>query len=396
MPVESPVWLQRDVVCHLRSSLHFRTVTSSASYRFIPTAPGRSTLQLSGCWKASCSIPELDEIFGRLPAHLDHLKITAEDSLNWDSILLVFLSHFLDHCRKKQLAVDLTGLPEGVQSLLTLARKSTSRPLNKEKVQTGMIARLGQGVLDIFARGRDLARFTGEIVTALVLLFRGKAYFRFRDFFYFLQNCGADALPIVSLISILVGVILAFVGAVQLRIFGAQIYVANLVALSMVLEMGAMMSGIIMAGRTGAAYAAQLGTMQVNEEIDALRTLGISPVSYLVLPRMLALICMLPLLCIYADLLGIAGGSLIGVWMMDIPLYEYFVQSKKGLHMWQINQGIIKSTVYGVVISFSGCYQGLHSGRSASAVGEATTSAVVMAIVLIVISDAIMVVIFSL
>ena len=353
------------------------------------------TLQLQGCWKTSCLIPELDTVCHQLPADLDRLQITAEDSLNWDSILLVFLTKLLTHCRKKKIPVDLIELPDGVQPLLELAQKTAPPPHKKEK-KTGPITRLGQFALQVFAQGGNLACFVGEIVTALVLLFRGRAYFRFRDFFYFLQNCGADALPIVSLISILVGVILAFVGAVQLRMFGAQIYVANLVALSMVLEMGAMMSGIIIAGRTGAAYAAQLGTMQVNEEIDALRTLGISPVSYLVLPRMLALICMLPLLCIYADLLGIAGGSLIGVWMLDISFYEYFVQSKKGLYLWQINQGIIKSAVYGVLISFSGCYHGLHSGRSASAVGEATTSAVVMSIVLIVISDAIMVVIFSL
>ncbi len=370
-------------------------MTTTATYAFSSTGPGQGALQLQGCWKSSCSIPELDNIFQQFPDDLHTLDITGGALLNWDSILLVFLDKLLKYCRKNKIHVNLRELPGGVEPLLELAQKSTAQPRRIEK-KNGPVTRLGLIVLQIFTQGRELARFTGEIVTALVLLVRGKAYFRFGDFFYFLQNCGADALPIVSLISILVGIILAFVGAVQLRMFGAQIYVANLVALSMVLEMGAMMSGVIIAGRTGAAYAAQLGTMQVNEEIDALRTLGISPVSYLVLPRMLALICMLPLLCIYADLLGIAGGSLIGVWMLDISFYEYFVQSKKGLHLWQINQGIIKSAVYGVLISFSGCYHGLHSGRSASAVGEATTSAVVMSIVLIVISDAIMVIIFSL
>ncbi len=386
---------RQGVFSHRTSALPAPVVTASATYVFIASGPGRMTLQLQGCWKTSCSIPELDNIFHQLPADLVRLKITAEESLNWDSVLPMFLSKLLQYCRKKKIPVDHSGLPEGVQTLLELAQKTAPQAQKKEK-KPGPITRLGQFALQVFTKGGNLAGFVGEIVTALILLLRGRAYFRFRDFFYFLQNCGADALPIVSLISILVGIILAFVGAVQLRMFGAQIYVANLVALSMVLEMGAMMSGIIIAGRTGAAYAAQLGTMQVNEEIDALRTLGISPVSYLVLPRMLALICMLPLLCIYADLLGIAGGSLIGVWMMDISFYEYFAQSRKGLHLWQINQGLIKSSVYGVLISFSGCYQGLNSGRSSSAVGEATTSAVVMSIVLIVISDAIMVVIFSL
>ncbi len=366
-----------------------------ADFTFIPEEKGRLTLRLSGCWKSSCPIPELDHILQQIPDDTPALRITGDPSLVWDSILAVFLNRLLTYCRKKSIATDLSDLPSGVRTLLALARKSSTRP-PKAIGRPGFVYRLGTLTLTIFAHGRELVSFTGEIVLSLVLLGRGKTYFRFRDFFYFLQNCGADALPIVSLISILVGVILAFVGAVQLRMFGAQIYVANLVALSMVLEMGAMMSAVIMAGRTGASFAAQLGTMQVNEEIDALRTLGISPVSYLVLPRMLALICMMPLLCIYADLLGIAGGTIIGIGMLDFSFYEYIVQTKSAIHLDQISQGLIKSAVYGVLISFSGCYQGMNSGRSASAVGEATTSAVVLSIVLIVVSDAIMTVIFSL
>lgn len=370
-------------------------MTPPATYAFTHKNQ-QATLELAGCWKISCPIPPFDEIISRLPPGISLLHITGEKDLTWDSILLVFLLKLLDYSKKNEIIVELESLPEGVQPLLELAQSPDSRPPTSKKIKQGLITRLGRFTLDAVEQGGDLVRFTGEIVLALIALARGKAFFRFRDFFYFLQNCGADALPIVSLISILVGIILAFVGAVQLSVFGAQIYVANLVAISMVLEMGAMMSGVIIAGRTGAAYAAQLGTMQVNEEIDALRTLGISPVSYLVLPRMLALIFMLPLLCVYADLLGIAGGSIIGMWMLDISFFEYFQQSRKGLHFSQIGQGLIKSAVYGVLISFSGCYQGMNSGRSASAVGEATTAAVVMSIVLIVISDAILTVIFNL
>jgi len=370
-------------------------LNSTADYRFIPSIPGTIILQFSGCWKTTCTHPEFENILLKFPADIDTLHIAGAQSLEWDSILLLFLTKLVAYCNERNIETNLSDLPEGVQALLLLAGKS-SRQKRAGTIKKNFVTRLGQFVLQIFEEGGKTVRFAGEIVLALFLLLRGKAYFRFRDFFYFLQNCGAEALPIVSLISILVGVILAFVGAVQLRMFGAQIYVANLVALSMVLEMGAMMSGVIIAGRTGAAYAAQLGTMQVNEEIDALQTLGISPVSYLVLPRMLALICMLPLLCIYADILGIIGGSIIGVWMLDLSFYEYFQQTQKGLHLYQIGQGLTKSMIYGMLISFSGCYQGMNSGRSASAVGEATTAAVVMAIVLIVISDAIMTVIFSL
>ncbi len=178
-------------------------------------------------------------------------------------------------------------------------------------------------------------------------------------------------------------------GAVQLRQFGAQIYVADLVGLATVREMGAMMAAIIMAGRTGAAFAAQLGTMTVNEEIDALKTLGISPMEFLVLPRMLALIVMMPLLCLYADLVGMIGGLIVGVGMLDITFVEYFNQTVEAVGLNDIAMGVIKSAVFGVLVALSGCMRGMQSGRSASAVGVAATSAVVTAIVLIIVTDAV-------
>jgi phospholipid/cholesterol/gamma-HCH transport system permease protein len=195
------------------------------------------------------------------------------------------------------------------------------------------------------------------------------------------------------LISVLVGLILAFVGAVQLQQFGAQIFVADLVAIAMTREMGAMMAAIIMAGRTGAAFAAQLGTMQVNEEIDALKTLGISPIEFLVLPRMTALILMLPLLTIYADVLGIIGGAIVGILMLDLSPILYWNQTVQAVTLNDVLLGVGKSAVFGVLIALSGCLRGIQSGRSASAVGVAATSAVVTAIVLIVVFDGIFAVI---
>ena len=214
----------------------------------------------------------------------------------------------------------------------------------------------------------------------------GKARFRRSDLGLIIQDCGVKALPIVSLISFLVGLILAFMGAVQLQLFGAQIYVADMVGIAMVREMGAMMTGIIMAGRTGAAFAAQLGTMQVNEEIDALTTLGISPMEFLVLPRMLALILMMPLLCLYSNLMGILGGFLVGVGMLDITPMQYFIETQAAVDLTNIALGVFKGVVYGIMIALAGCLQGMQCGRSASAVGAAATSAVVSAIVLIVVS----------
>ena len=202
-----------------------------------------------------------------------------------------------------------------------------------------------------------------------------------------LYFCGAQALPIISLISLLVGLILAFVGAVQLKYFGAQIYVADLVGIAMTREMGAMMTGIIMAGRTGAAFAAQLGTMQVNEEIDALHTLGISPFDFLVLPRLLALVLMMPLLCLYADAMGIMGGAIVGMGMLDISLPLYWNQTMAAVTLPYIWLGVVKGCVFGFIIAFVGCLRGLQAGRSAQAVGQAATSAVVTIIVGIIVVD---------
>ena len=202
-----------------------------------------------------------------------------------------------------------------------------------------------------------------------------------------IQECGPGALGIVTLISILVGLILAFVGAIQLELFGAQIFVADLVGIATVREMGAMMTAIIMAGRTGAAFAAQLGTMQVNEEIDALATLGLSPMEFLVLPRMLALILMMPLLCIYADLMGILGGAAVGIGMLHLSPVLYFNETVHAIHLLDIGVGVFKAGVFGVLIALSGCLRGMQCGRSASAVGQAATSAVVTGIVFIIATD---------
>jgi len=242
---------------------------------------------------------------------------------------------------------------------------------------------------------KDIVTFIGEAVQAFLVLGRGKIGFRKSDFYLTIQECGAQALPIVTLISFLVGLILAFVGAVQLKQFGAQIYVANLVGLGMAREMGAMMTAIIMAGRTGAAFAAQLGTMRVNQEIDALTTLGIAPMQYLVLPRMLALMLMMPLLCLYADLVGIVGGAVVGITMLDLGIVEYFNQTQQALSVTDFVLGLIKSVVFGVLVAIAGCLRGMQCGNSSAAVGNAATSAVVTGIVFIVVSDSILTVIYD-
>jgi phospholipid/cholesterol/gamma-HCH transport system permease protein len=371
-------------------------VTTQASFHLLPAEPGSLVIGLTGQWALNAIPPDGEHMITGLDDSIRHLAFSSNDLEHWDTRLLIFVRQVIETARKRGITVDTGGLPPGAQRLYALAEASTqSKPYGDLRPES-LVAKTGRLAIDLFRQGRDVAAFTGELALACRTFLSGRPPFRARDFFYFVQACGVEALPVVSLIAFLVGVILAFVGAVQLRMFGAQIYVANLVGVGMVLEMGALMSGVIVAGRTGASYAAQLGTMQVNEEIDALQTMGISPVGFLVLPRMFALMLMLPLLCIYADFLGILGGSFIGVTMLDLSLVEYLEQTRKTLQLNHIGQGLLKSAVFGVLIGYAGCLRGMLCGRSASAVGEATTSAVVTSIVLIVVADSIITLIINL
>jgi phospholipid/cholesterol/gamma-HCH transport system permease protein len=210
-----------------------------------------------------------------------------------------------------------------------------------------------------------------------------------------MQKCGAMALPIVSLISFLVGVTLAYSGAIVLRRFGGDIWVADLIGVAMTREMGAMMAGIVLAGRTGAAYAAEIGSMKANEEIDALTVLGISPVRFLVLPRVMALGLMMPLLAMYANCLGILGGMAIAYATLDIPPAAYWVEMLTIVDISDVAVGVIKAIVFGLIVGFSGCLRGLQAENNAAGVGNAATSAVVTSILFIIVADAIFAVVFN-
>jgi phospholipid/cholesterol/gamma-HCH transport system permease protein len=355
-------------------------------------------VRIGGNWNIAGGLPSTDELkrqIGSKPAPervaFDTLKLG-----DWDSSLLTFLIKVIDFCRDRSITLSKEGLPEGVARLIDLSSAvPEKKDARKESGRTPFLARVGEATLEAGKSAGEMLAFIGEAFLAFIKLLRGKARFRRSDLVLLIQECGAQALPIVSLISVLVGLILAFVGAVQLKMFGAQIYVADLVGIGMAREMGAMMTAIVMAGRTGAAFAAQLGTMEVNEEIDALKTLGISPMEFLVLPRMVALIFMLPLLCLYADLMGILGGAIIGVGMLDISPMQYFNETLSALNLTQFLAGLIKAAVFGVLVALSGCLRGMQCGRSASAVGEAATSAVVTAIVSIIVSDSILTVIYD-
>jgi len=300
---------------------------------------------------------------------------------------LIFLVQISELCRQRHIPMDRAGLPAGVKKLLALAEAVPERKgARRELIEASVLERIGSTAIRAAGSLTEMLSFLGEMTISSVRLFGMKARYRASDLFLLIQQCGAQALPIVTLISFLVGVILAFVGAVQLKQFGAQIYVADLVGIAMMREMGAMMTGIIMAGRTGAAFAAQLGTMKVTQEVDALTTAGFSPLEFLVLPRVIALILMMPLLCLYSDFVGVLGGAVIGVGMLDLSWITYFQETVNAITLTDILGGVFKSSIYGVLIALSGCLRGLQCGNSSSAVGDAATSAVVTGIVAIVVA----------
>jgi phospholipid/cholesterol/gamma-HCH transport system permease protein len=361
--------------------------------------PAADTLlvQLAGEWQIRQPMPSPTEVEQQINAGpaVRRLAFDTQDLGSWDSGLLTFLRKVEALCQERKITLDRSGLPNGIRRLLALAEAVPERQgARRGAAREPIFALIGKGSIAIVTEVGDMLEFLGGAFLAFFRLLRGQASFRASDLSLLLQECGAQALPIVTLISFLVGAILAFIGAVQLQQFGAQIYVANLVGLAMALEMAAMMTAIIMSGRTGAAFAAQLGTMQVNQEIDALTTLGISPMEFLVLPRMLALVLMVPLLTIYANLMGMLGGAAISATMLDISVVVYFHQIKEALTLKYFAQGLIKSAVYGVIIALAGCMRGMQSGRSAAAVGEAATSAVVTSIVGIIVASAVLTVIY--
>ena len=319
------------------------------------------------------------------------LELDGKELGQWDSSLLVPITRLTAQAEERGIRIQNDQLPVGVRNLTRLALAGPpNRNARRETVSESLFSRLGGLFLSLPDTTSRVLAFIGELVLGFGRLFSGKSGCTRSNVLLSLQECGAEALPIISLISLLVGLILAFVGIIQLGMFGAEIYVSSLVAVGMTRIMGAIMTGIILAGRTGASYAAVIGTMQVNEEIDALNTLGIPPSDYLVLPRLIALTLMTPLLVLYADFMGIMGGALVGVGILGLDPMEYFTFTQKGFNLNNLWVGMVHGLVFGMVISITGCYQGLNCGRNAEAVGRATTSAVVYSIVGIVLATAVL------
>lgn len=353
------------------------------------SAGGAIIVEIAGNWLDRTRLPDVGPVERELAgAGMGALEFQARELGRWDSALMARILAIHDLCARGNIEFRAKTLPDGLAKLIALA---DTVPEKKDAARAGastnFLQRVGESVLAAWNGGAAMLSFMGESVVALLQMLRGRAQFRWSDTLLVIQQCGPEALGIVALINFLIGLILAFVGATQLTQFGASIYTADLVAIATVREMACIMSGIIICGRTGAAFAAQLGTMKVNQEIEAFQTFGISPFEFLVLPRMLALIVMMPLLCVFADLISIAGGFLVSTLMLNITPALYLHRTVAAVNLVGFLLGIYKGAFFGVLVALTGCLRGMQCGTNAAAVGEATTSAVVTGIAWIIASD---------
>ena len=346
-----------------------------------------TALVVAGDWQLGRPAPERDSVLAALAA-LPRDTLVAVDATAlgaWDSALIAFLMQAVEALGRSGSTADTAGVPDGASKLLELALAVPEKAgARKSRRIPPFVERLGQTAVEIAREADGFVTFVGDVTLSLGRFVTGRARFRGSDLGLAVQQVGIDALGVVVLINFLVGLILAFVGAAQLEAFGAAIFVANLVGIAVVRDMAAIMTAIVMAGRSGAAFAASLGTMQSNQEIDALRTAGISPIDYLVLPRVVALVLMMPLLALFADAVGVLGGAVVGMTMLDLTATRYLEQTREALNLGYLLGGLFKATVYGGLVAIAGCWRGMLSGRTAAAVGQATTSAVVVGILLII------------
>ncbi len=326
---------------------------------------------------------------------LSSVRLQASDLEGWDSLLLSSFLSIAREAERRGMALDSGSLPDGMAPMLDMALAVPPSDQARGQNEPSFLETLGEKVLALPGISLNVLEFLGEVAQSLSRFFTGRASFSRRDLWNVFRECGVDALPIVTLTSLLLGLILAFVSSMQLKLFGAEIYVASLVGVSMVRVMGPVLTGIVLAGRTGASFAAVIGSMQVNEEVDALTGFGISPTDFLILPRVLGLAMMTPLLTLYSNVAGIAGGFLVAVLMLDITPAAYIANTLSFMKMSYVWVGLLHAFVFGILIALCGCYQGIRSGRNASAVGRATTSAVVNSIVGIIVATSIITIIFT-
>ena len=362
------------------------TTSAPASIEMSRVDGSTLVVRLGGAWRLADDLPPASAVERELARETAAtVRLDASAIADWDSGLVVFVFGLLEGCRSRGIAVEHPALPGALERMLALVQVPALPPAPPPP-RGGWLDRLGRRALAWREKLRAASLFMGETTIALSRMVLGRARFRGQDLGLLLEGAGPSALPIVALVNFLVGIILAFVGITQLRRFGAEYYVADIVGIAVVRDMAALITAIVLAGRSGAAYAAQLATMKVTQEVDALRTLGISPVEFLVVPRVVALTLMMPFLVLFADLMGVLGGAAVGTTMMNQALASYLRQTAHSVTTGDIIGGLVKAATYGALVALTGTARGLQAERSSEQVGVAATQAVVTGIVAIIIA----------
>jgi len=339
---------------------------------------------LRGEWTLAHGLVNFQDSVGHTISPASRIAFDTSGLREWDTTLISFLFDGTRIAQAAGVEFETESLPDSVQRLLALATAVPEKDTGGGPGGKSLLATVGGQYLELQLGLRAQMVFVGEVAIAVGRLAVGKSAMRLRDFWVIVEEHGPRALPIVGLICFLMGVIIAFLGSVVLTQFGAGIYNAHLVGYGMFRELGALMTGIIMVGRSGAAFAAEIGSMKVSEELDAYRTLGISSIDFIVLPRILALFLMMPILTIFGDIMGVLGGMMVSASVMDIGPRLFLGNLFGAVGIADFAIGVAKGTMFGALIAISGCMRGMQSGSSADAVGKATTSAVVTGITLII------------
>jgi len=301
---------------------------------------------------------------------------------------MALLVHLRGELAARGVVADFIGAGENVQALIHLYRGDIQPVRRRKRKHEGMLNQIGRATSEFFLEVKGVLAFFGDVVLAALGLLKEPKTGNWKDLLPTMERTGADAVPIVVLINFLIGFVMAYQGARQLKEFGANIYVADLVGLSVTRELGPLMTAIILCGRSGASFAAELGSMKVSEEIDALRTMGFGPIRYLVLPRTIALMLVLPVLTLLGDLVGMLGGVLVGMTTLGLTFGAYLSETHKALHSWDVFSGVVKSVVFGLAIALISCQQGFATTGGAEGVGRRTTASVVSILFTLILLDA--------
>jgi phospholipid/cholesterol/gamma-HCH transport system permease protein len=338
-------------------------------------------------WKRVTEV--LDRVLQVKSVRIDLANVQA-----MDGACVALIVHLQSELRHRKLPCELVNSSRELGRLLTLYGRRRSKRRVPRRARNA-VEQIGQATLALFAAVHGVLDFFGHLLSAAFLALKHPRSLNLRDVALTMERSGADAVPIVLLINFLIGFVMAYQSALQLKQFGANIFVADLVGLAMVRELGPLMTGIIVAGRSGAAFAAELGTMKVSEEIDALRTLGLVPLNYLVLPRVVGLALVGPILTLLADAIGVAGGVLVGVTQLDVTPSAFVAELRQVMEPWDIFSGLLKSVVFSGAIAVIACQQGLATTGGAEGVGRRTTAAVVSILFALILLDAVFTILFG-